>query len=93
MLHNININILTGSISAKDKHPCLIVYTKKSHARPPSVTSVLRMSVQPAKPASSIGLFCEHLTKVYVFSADKILTTLCATLPNRISHFKVLATP
>ena len=45
------------------------------------------------KPASSVGLLCEHLTKVYVFSAQKIFTTLCAPLPNRISNFKVLVMP
>ena len=36
------------------------------------------MSVQPAKPASSIRLLCEELTKVYVFPEHKLFTTFCA---------------
>ena len=60
---------------------------------PPSVTSGLRVSVQPAKPASHIRLLYEGLPKVYVFSAYKIYTTFCAPFPYRISHFKILAMP
>ena len=51
------------------------------------------MSVQPAKPASPIGLLCVELPKVCMFSADKIFTNLRATFPDIISHFKVLALP
>ena len=56
----------------------------------PSATSGLRVSVQPAKPASPIRLLYEELPKVYMFSAHEIFTTLCAPFPNRISHFKIL---
>ena len=38
------------------------------------------------------ALLCEQLPQVYVFSAHKIFT-LCVPFPNRISHFKILATP
>ena len=84
---------MTGSISAKEKNPCFIVYTTASPVEPISVTSRLRVSVQRAKPASPIRLLCEELPKVYVFSAHEIFTTLCAPFPNRITHFKILATP
>ena len=57
------------------------------------MTSGLRVSVQPAKPASPIRLLCEELSNVYVFSAHKMFTTFCAPFPNRISHFKILAMP
>ena len=53
----------------------------------------LRVSVQPAKPASPIRLLCKEIPKVYEFSAHKIFTTFCAPFPNRISHFKILAMP
>ena len=60
----------------------------------PSVTSGLRVSVQPAKPALTIRfLYEEELRNVYVFSAHKIFTTFWAPFPNRISHFKILAIP
>ena len=59
----------------------------------PSVTSGLKVPVQPAKPASSIRFLCEELPKVYVFSARKIFTIFCAPFRNQISHFKVLAIP
>ena len=64
-----------------------------SPEEPPSVTSRLRVSVQPAKPALPIRFLCEQLPKVYAFSAHKMLTTFCAPFPNRISHFKILAMP
>ena len=60
---------------------------------PPSITLGLRVSVQPAKPVSPIGLLCEQLPKVYEFSSDKSFTTLCASFLNRMSDFKVLAIP
>ena len=50
----------------------------------PSVTSGLRVSFQPAKPAIPIR---------YLFSAYKMSTILCAPFSNRISHFKILAMP
>ena len=62
-----------------------------SPAETPSVMSGLRVSVQPAKPASPIMLLYEELPKFYVFSTHKMFTTFCASLPNRISHFKILA--
>ena len=58
----------------------------------PSVTSGLRMSVQPAKPALPIRFLCEELPNVHVFSAH-IFMTFCAPFPNTISHFKILAMP
>ena len=73
------------------KNPCFIVYTTASPEKPPSVTSGLRVSVQPAKPVSPIRLLCEQLLKVYVFSAHKTFTTFCASFPNTRSHFKILA--
>ena len=60
---------------------------------PPSVTSGLRVAVQPAKPALPIRFLYEELPNVYVFSAHKIFTTFYAPFPNRISHFKILAMP
>ena len=75
------------------KNSCFIVYTMVSPDKPPLVTSGLKMSVQPAKPASPIRLLCEQLPKVYVFSAHKIFTAFCAPFSNRISHFKILAMP
>ena len=88
-------NTLTGSISAKEKILVLylIEYTTASTAEFHSVTLGLRVSVQPAKPASPIKLLCEELLKVYVFSAHKIFTTLSAPFANKISHFKILAIP
>ena len=59
----------------------------------PSVSSGLRVSVQPAKSALPIRLLYEELPKVYVFSAHKMFTTFCAPFPTRISHFKILAMP
>ena len=35
----------------------------------------------------------EEVIKFYVFSAHKIFTTFCASFPNRISHFKIMAMP
>ena len=78
---------------SKRKNPFFIVYTTASPEEPPSVTSRLRVSVQPAKPASPIRLLCEELSKIYVFSAHKIFTTFCAPFCNRISDIKILAMP
>ena len=64
-----------------------------SPAETPSVTSGLRVSVRPAKPASPIRLLFEELPKVYAFSAHKMFTTFCVPFPNRISRFKSLARP
>ena len=61
-----------------------------SPEEPPSVTSGLRVSVQPAKPALPIKLFYEDLPNVYVFSAHKMFTIFCAPFPNRICHFKIM---
>ena len=58
-----------------------------------SVTSELRVSVQPAKPALSIRFLYEELPNVYVFSAHKMFTNFCVPFLNRISHFKILALP
>ena len=57
------------------------------------MTSGLRVSVQPAKPALPIRLLCEVLPNVYVFSAQKMFTTFCASFLNRITNFKILAMP
>ena len=51
------------------KNLCFIVYITASLAETLSVTSGLRVSVQPAKLASPIRLLCEQLPNVYVFSA------------------------
>ena len=64
-----------------------------SPEEPPSVTSGLRVSVQPAKPALPIRFLYEELPEVDVFSAYKMLTTFCAPFPKRISHFTILAMP
>ena len=50
----------------------------------PSVTSGLRESVQPTKPAIPIRFLYEKLPNVYVFSAHKMFTTFCAPFPNFI---------
>ena len=50
----------------------------------------LKVSVQPAKPASPIRLLCEELPNVYVFSAHKIFTTFCVSFYDRIFYFKIL---
>ena len=75
------------------KYPCIIVYTIALHAEFPSVTSGLRVSVQPTKPASPIRLLCEQVPNVYVLSAHKMFMIFCAPFPNRIFHFKILAMP
>ena len=62
-----------------------------SPAETTSVTSELRVSVQPAKPALPIRFLYEELPNVYVFSAHKMFTTFCAPFPNRISHFRIMA--
>ena len=59
----------------------------------PSVTSGLRMSVQPDKPDLPIRFLYEELPKVDVFSSHKMLRTFCAPFINRISYFKILAMP
>ena len=67
-----------------------------SPAETPSVTSGLRVSVEPAKPAKPalpIRFLYEELPNVYVFSEHKMLTTFCCPFPNRIFHFKILAMP
>ena len=76
------------------KNPCFTIYTTTaSPEEPPSVTSGLRVSVQPAKLASPIRLLREDIPNVYVFSAHKIFSSFCARFPNRICHFKILAMP
>ena len=75
------------------KYPYFVVYTTASSEEPPSATSELRESAQPAKPVLPIRLFYKELPKVYVFSAHKMFTAFCARFPNRISHFKILAMP
>ena len=67
--------------------------TTASPEEPQSVTSGLRVSVQPAKPATTIRLLYEELPKVYVFSSHKIFTAFCTPFPDRISHCKILAMP
>ena len=47
-----------------------------SPAEPPLATSRLSVSVQPAKPALPIRFLYEELPNVYVFSAQKMFTTL-----------------
>ena len=74
------------------KNPCFIVYDGVA-AETPLVTSGLRVSVQPAKPALPIRFLYEELPNVCVFSAHKIFTTFCFLFPNRISHFKILIMP
>ena len=64
-----------------------------SPEEPPSIMSELRVSVQPAKPVSSIRFLYEELPKVYVFSAHKMFTAFCGPFANRISHFKIVAMP
>ena len=73
-----------------------ILNTTASLAESLSVTSELRVSVQPAKPASPIRLLCKELPKAYVFSVHTVkLSQLFVLLfdPHRTSHFKVLAMP
>ena len=57
------------------------------------MTSGLRVSVQPAKPASPIRFLYEQLPNVYVLYAYKMFMTFCAPFRNGISHFKILAMP
>ena len=61
-----------------------------SPKEPPSVTSELRMAVQPALP---ISFLYEELPKVYMLFEHKMFTAFCAPFPNRISYFKILAMP
>ena len=75
------------------KNPCFIVYMTASPAETPSVTSRLRVSVQPAKLGLPIWFLYEELPNIYVFSAHKMFKTFYAPFPNRISHFKILALP
>ena len=75
------------------KNPCFIVYMTVSPAETPSVTSGLRVSVQPAKPALPIRFLYEELPKVYVFFAHKMFATFCAPFSFKISHIKILAMP
>ena len=80
-------------ISLRKKFLLYSIDMTASSKEPPSVTSGLGVSVQPAKPASSIKILCEELPKVYVFSVHKIFTIFCVTFPNRISRFKILVMP
>ena len=64
------------------KHFCFVVYMTKPPAETPSVTSGLRVLVQPAKPALSIRFLYEELPNVYVFSAHNMFTTFCAPFSN-----------
>ena len=79
--------------TSKRKNSCFIVYMTASPAETPSVTSRLRVSVQPAKPALPIRFLCEELPNIYVFSAHKMFMTFCAPFLNRVSHFKILPMP
>ena len=65
-----------------------MVYMTASPAETPSVTSGLRVSVQPAL---SIRFLCKELPKVYLLSAHRMFTSFCAAFPNGISHLKILA--
>ena len=76
MLCSIDVDNLTGSILAKEKI-LASQYMSASPAGPPSVTSGLKMSIQPAKPASPIEHLTEQQRKCYVFSAHNIFTTWC----------------
>ena len=64
-----------------------------SSEEPILVTSGLRVRVQPAKPVLPLRFLYDELPNVYVFSAHKMFTTLCAPFPNGISHFKIPAMP
>ena len=75
------------------KNPCFIVYTTAPPEEPPSVTSRLRVSVQPANPVLPIRFLCVELSKVYVVFAHEMFTTFCTPFANRISHFKIVAIP
>ena len=55
---SIDINTLTASITAKEKIFALL-FISAWPSGPPSATSSLRVSVQPAKPASPIRHFSE----------------------------------
>ena len=68
-----------------------IKYTMASLEESPSATLGLGVSVQPAKLASPVRLLGKELTKAFVFSAHKMFATFCASFPNTISHFKILA--
>ena len=75
------------------KNSCSIAYMTASLTETPSVTSGLRVLVQPTKPDFPIKFLYEELLNVYVFSARKMFRTFCVPLCNRISHFKILAMP
>ena len=66
MLYNIDINTLTGSISAKEKSLLYSTYDGVAD-RAPLLTLGLRMSVHPAKPTSPIKLLREQIPKIYDF--------------------------
>ena len=61
------------------------------------------MAASPAEtPVSNVGIesvgspirfLYEELPNVYIFSAHKVFTTLCAPFPNGIFCFKILAMP
>ena len=73
---DIDIDNLTGSISANKKPVALeyIYYMLASPERYPSVTSELKMSVQPPEPASLIGRLV-NTDETFMFSAHKIFAT------------------
>ena len=56
-----------------------------------AVLQIVRIMVQPAKPASPIWHLSEDLPKVNAFLHVRFFTTWCAPFPNRIFDFKVLA--
>ena len=95
MLHSVEYRhkYLNMQHISKRKISFFIAYTAASPEESPSVTSELRVSVQPANPASPTRLLYEELSKIYVFSAHKVFTTFCALFPNRISRFKIVAMP
>ena len=70
---------VSEELTQTDSNPLYILDTTASPAESISVTSELRMSVQPAKPALPIKLLREQLPKADVFSAHKIFTTFCAS--------------
>ena len=54
------------------KNSCFMLYMTTSSEEPLSVTSGLRVSIQPAKPAPLISVLGEQLSKSYVFYAQEI---------------------
>ena len=83
---------MVRELKKSGKH-CFIVYMMASPPETPSVTSELRVSVQPAQPDLPIRFLYKELSNVRVFSAHKMFTTFCAPFSNRICRFKILAMP